>query len=379
MAISPFSQQLARSLPQKKRKVRWILSGRTDSSAKVRELWVSTQPFTVGRNNGCGILINNRTVSGTHAELMLVDDDLFVRDNCSTNGTFLNGHRVNDIEGLRHGDLLQFGTAAYTVKKQVERSSTHTIEACPDEVRAIMQFERLITEPAVIPFFQPIVRLDNSRRVGYEMLVRSELQGLENPASMFRVAGDLELERELSVICRRVGLAAARDDGVRSQIYLNTHGIEMQTPELLQSLEELRAEFPAAPIMIEVHESAVTSSAYLNELRRKLFELDMQLAYDDFGAGQARLAELIDVPPDVIKFDMHLIRDIHISGREKQQMVASLVRMVRDLNIVPLAEGIESSQEADVCRDIGFQLAQGYFYGRPGPLSLLRGSGRRGR
>ena len=51
-------------------------------------------------------------------------------------------------------------------------------------------------------------------------------------------------------------------------------------------------------------------------------------------------------------------------------MMESLVQMVRDLDINSLAEGIETAEEAAACREIGFDLAQGYFYGRPAPANL---------
>ena len=71
------------------------------------------------------------------------------------------------------------------------------------------------------------------------------------------------------------------------------------------------------------------------------------------------------MPPDYLKFDRKLIQDIHAAPAQRQQMLAALVRMARDLGIAPLAEGIELADEADVCRQLGFTLGQGYFYGRP--------------
>jgi EAL domain-containing protein (putative c-di-GMP-specific phosphodiesterase class I) len=91
----------------------------------------------------------------------------------------------------------------------------------------------------------------------------------------------------------------------------------------------------------------------------------MQLAYDDFGSGQSRLVELATVCPDIVKFDIKFIREIHLAPRRQQQMVASLARMVRELNIVALAEGVECEAEHDVIVEMGFELGQGYLYGKP--------------
>ncbi|MCH7994122.1 MAG: EAL domain-containing protein [Planctomycetes bacterium] len=155
--------------------------------------------------------------------------------------------------------------------------------------------------------------------------------------------------------------------GTEMPIYLNTHPLELETSELIDSLRELRAGCPDLSIVLEIHESGVTSTRYLLELRETLNELGMQLAYDDFGAGQARLMELVEVPPDVLKFDIKLIQGLSTASPQRLTTVGSLVQIVRDLGVVPLAEGVETEEEAAVCRELGFDLAQGFLYGRPAP------------
>jgi EAL domain-containing protein (putative c-di-GMP-specific phosphodiesterase class I) len=69
-----------------------------------------------------------------------------------------------------------------------------------------------------------------------------------------------------------------------------------------------------------------------------------------------------------LKFDISLIRDIDNADESRRRMMESLVRMVRDLGINALAEGIETAAEAEACIDLGFEFAQGYYYGKPAPL-----------
>jgi EAL domain-containing protein (putative c-di-GMP-specific phosphodiesterase class I) len=102
----------------------------------------------------------------------------------------------------------------------------------------------------------------------------------------------------------------------------------------------------------------------------------IDLAYDDFGAGQARLVELVDVPPDYLKFDMRLVQNLETASIERQRMLASLVKMVCDLGIKPLAEGIEQEGDHEICRQMGFDCAQGFLYGYPMlPKQLAAGTG----
>ena len=82
-----------------------------------------------------------------------------------------------------------------------------------------------------------------------------------------------------------------------------------------------------------------------------------------------RLLELTEVPPDYVKFDINLIRNIHLGNAGRQQTLQTLVRMVRELGIATLAEGTECAEEVEVCRQIGFDFAQGYYFGRPAPIT----------
>lgn len=200
------------------------------------------------------------------------------------------------------------------------------------------------------------------------MLARGSLSGLEGPGAMFGAAQRLGQEIELSMLLRSEGVRVGQRLPGQPRLYLNTHPAEVAAPQLVPSLKDIRCLAPRLPITIEVHEAAVARVEDLLELRAACRELNMQLAYDDFGAGQARLDELARVAPDCVKFDMRLVRDLHHAPAERLLVTERLVALVRELGIVPLAEGVENQEEADACRNVGFTLAQGYFFGRPAPL-----------
>ena len=203
--------------------------------------------------------------------------------------------------------------------------------------------------------------------MAYEVLARSRLFGLEMPKDMFGVAQQLNLEVELSTMLRWEGVQVTQGMHRPPHLFLNTHPRELADPKLGQSLERLRENWPDQALTLEIHESAVTKGARLAELRSLLKRLDIKLAYDDFGVGESRLNDLAEVAPDYVKFDMSLIRDIDSATPQRQQVVATLVQMVRNLGITSLAEGVETDGEDETCRQMGFDLGQGYLYGRPAP------------
>jgi EAL domain-containing protein (putative c-di-GMP-specific phosphodiesterase class I) len=209
--------------------------------------------------------------------------------------------------------------------------------------------------------------------VGFEILGRSGIFGLESPAAMFRAASYLNMEAALSRALRLSGVEASLTAGldVAAHVFLNTHPAELDEDELIDSLRALRKLSPHQAITLEIHEEACTRPAQMKDLRTEFQQLQISLAYDDFGAGQTRLRELVEVPPDYLKFDIDLLHNIDQAPAAHQQMVATLVRMVHELNIAAIAEGIENEHEARVCRDLGFDFAQGYYFGRPVSAACL--------
>ena len=111
-------------------------------------------------------------------------------------------------------------------------------------------------------------------------------------------------------------------------------------------MEQLRKEFPERKITLEIHEAVAAATSAFRHLREALHTLDIRLAYDDFGAGRSRFQELAEVPPDVLKFDISLIRDIDKAPKKKQDMIALLVQLAKDMGAATLAEGVEREEEA---------------------------------
>ena len=341
----------------------------------MREYVVDVNPYTVGRRPENSLTIPSPTVSSNHAELLIEGDQLVVRDTRSTNGTFVNGNRVQDRCVVHHGDLLQFAQIVFRVSRvnSAAEANGATIENdSSDRALALIQFDKLMTERAVMPHFQPIVDITTRATLGYEVLGRSRLFGLSDPHTMFMAASVLNLESELSRIFRVEGIREGMCLPADHVLFVNTHPAEMADLELLHfSLRELREMAPTRPIILEIHEATATRTAVMRELRSALEELNIGLAYDDFGAGQARLVELVEVPPDYLKFDMKLVQGLAAASADRRKMVERLVQMTCDLGIQPLAEGIELEEDHAVCVEMGFTTAQGFLYCKPLPAKQM--------
>jgi EAL domain-containing protein (putative c-di-GMP-specific phosphodiesterase class I) len=87
------------------------------------------------------------------------------------------------------------------------------------------------------------------------------------------------------------------------------------------------------------------------------------------------LIELFEVPPKYLKFDLQIIRGLENASVIHRASVKALVNMVHDLDVISLAEGVETQIQADICTELGFQMAQGYFFGRPQPREFWQQTG----
>jgi EAL domain-containing protein (putative c-di-GMP-specific phosphodiesterase class I) len=208
---------------------------------------------------------------------------------------------------------------------------------------------------------------------GYEMLGRGTHPELpDNPGPLFRIAESVNsLPMQLSQLFRDVGIAKAATFDTNAVFFMNVHPYELRyTRLLLMQMEKIRKDYPGMKLVLEIHEKAVPSLPDMKKICRELDSLNIKLAYDDFGAGQARFIELIEAPAHYLKFDVSLVRHIDKASATKRNMVQSLVNLSQNMGIITLAEGIESKAEVETCQNMGFDLIQGYYFGKPKVGSL---------
>jgi EAL domain-containing protein (putative c-di-GMP-specific phosphodiesterase class I) len=340
---------------------------RLERKSRDGSLWVipiDNSPFVIGRKDGSSLLVASEEVSRKHAEIIETFDGWRIKDCGSTNGTFVNGQRLTDNHILSHGDYISVGGIRFDVVEMTDDSECTQI-INPDAEN----LERLLDLKAVIPCFQPMVSLSDGALIGYETLGRTDYVGLPNcPTQLFQISRKLQREIELSELFRSNALEYAAQIGVKELILFNTLPEEMNLECLAKSLGKLRRTVPDLKLGMELNEHTITTVGMMKKLRSILNDLDMLLVYDDFGAGQSRLVELLDSVPDIVKFDIAMIQNIQQRSESSRSIVETLVKMAHDAGIRTLAEGVESQEEADVCRDIGFELAQGFYFGYPAPL-----------
>jgi EAL domain-containing protein (putative c-di-GMP-specific phosphodiesterase class I) len=234
-------------------------------------------------------------------------------------------------------------------------------------IRGSELLRELISTGAVEMLFQPIVDLRTRSILAYEALARGTHPQLSaNPSTLLALAEQCDLVVDLSrMFAKKAVVNSARlPPGIK--VFVNMHAQELAHPDLFDALTELvKLASPAHPVVLEIAEASVTDVTAMGKNKEAFMSLGLQFAYDDFGAGQARLLELADIPPDYLKFDKGMIEGIE-TATPRQEMVSALLRVVRRLGVRVIAEGVETELVAAICQRLGCDLGQGYLFGRPG-------------
>ena len=154
---------------------------------------------------------------------------------------------------------------------------------------------------------------------------------------------------------------------VPADLYLavNASPETILSPELAGMLENASAK----RIILELTEHAhVDDYARLLGALQPLRQRGIRLAVDDAGAGYASLQHVLHLQPDLIKLDMGLTRNIDID-LPRRALASALISFARETGCRIIAEGVETASELATLRSLGVEKAQGYFLGRPMPLT----------
>jgi len=229
--------------------------------------------------------------------------------------------------------------------------------------------------------YQPIVRLDDLKLVGFEALARwnHPTKGPISPSLFISIAEDsgliCALDRE---ICRKACMQMRQWLDAFPMLETTPFWVSVNISprylmnlgfpeEVLQILKE--SGIPPCRLKIEVTESLFVDNL---EAARKILEslaaLGITTCLDDFGKGYSALSYLLKLPVRLLKIDISFIREIPGTA-EAEGVVNTILSLGDRLAVGVLAEGVEHGDQADFLKKAGCLLAQGYYFGKPMPLA----------
>jgi diguanylate cyclase (GGDEF)-like protein len=298
---------------------------------------------------------------------------------------------------LRNADIAMYrakslGKACYAIFSSVMH----------EQVRSRLQLETAlrwaIERQELQLHYQPIVRLETGKIVGFEALVRWQHpeQGLLSPAHFIPVAEETGLilplgQWVLGEACRQLSYWHIKLENEPSTlvealpltISVNISGKQFAQPNLSEQVREIlqQTQINASGLKLEITESVLMNNAQTaTDILLQLAELGIQLHIDDFGTGYSSLSYLHQFSVNALKIDRSFISRIEkdlVSDSEAVSIVQTMVDLTKNLTIDAIAEGIETAEQLARLKELQCQFGQGYFFYPPldsQSVELLLGS-----
>ena len=247
------------------------------------------------------------------------------------------------------------------------------------------ELRRGIEKGELVVFYQPIVSLRTGTICGFEALSRWQRpEGLVMPGDFIPVAEETGLIVSLN---QALMLEAFRQVAAWQKLFqcspslsmsVNISPRQFERTELTGEIREILQQAGADPqtIHLEITETVTMQDADLAlERLTALKSLGLHLSIDDFGTGFSSLSRLPRFPVDALKIDRVFISNMG-EDRDSFEIVRLIITLAHSMGLRVVAEGTETSEQIRQLKDLGCEMAQGFFYSRPvaaeQALQLLR-------
>jgi diguanylate cyclase (GGDEF)-like protein len=223
--------------------------------------------------------------------------------------------------------------------------------------------------------YQPMINVKTRQTCGMEALVRwrHPSRGMVPPDDFIPLAEETGLIIQLGNWILRQACKDAATWPASTKVAVNLSPLQLKNSALIDVLMEALAAsgLPAERLEVEITESALLSNEvdYLESMR-KLKAIGVSIALDDFGTGYSSLSHLTMFPFDKIKSDKWFTQNL-TKRADCAAIVSAVLALGSGLDIMTVAEGVETKQQFELLRAAGVNFVQGYLFGRPCPASEL--------
>lgn len=359
-------------LPDRQLTTAWLQRFEPGSSSP-QSFPLTKAPFIIGRAEECDCPIPNTRISRRHAEILLESGVYRVHDLGSTNGTFLNGQRI-DSALLQDGDLLLIAdselsfhlpaptTAGSMATQVISGSTAETLDEADqpglEVIRTLRSLQEMLLHRTIRHDFRSVVELADQKIVGQEAIDQTfqglRLQNIDHPLAAVQ---ESRLLRRLYQLHRLLALEQAPAATESDWLFLHLHIAELnldlskQLAPLLSGRgpHNLVAQMPVADLF--------QLPDYADHLAQ-LEEMQFSTAYEGFLGGVQQLQAIESYPPTFLKLAPAMVRGID-RNRPRQTQLKALVAAVTALGSQVIGTGFHSQNEVKVCLDLGCTLGQG--------------------
>lgn len=226
-------------------------------------------------------------------------------------------------------------------------------------------------------YYQPQVSAMDETILGAEALIRwnHTERGLISPNEFIPIAEETGLIVNIGekIIDKTIEqIKHWKDSNIKVvPISINLSPLQFQQQNLVQYIDNVLQNYNIDPSLVKFE---ITESTALKDINQtintiKIFNsMGIEVALDDFGTGYSSLTYLKQLPISSLKIDKAFIRDINSDIREAS-IVLNIITLAHDLSIKVVAEGVETLEQYTILKDYGCDEIQGYYFGKPMPVS----------
>ncbi|EAR07803.1 EAL [Reinekea sp. MED297] len=230
------------------------------------------------------------------------------------------------------------------------------------------------------PELQPIVDMETGQWVGAEMLARWRRAGrtVAYPDEFIPAA---EASRRIKTLTRVLTERVFKSldggtlpDDFYISINLSPNHVDERTESAIVALAEQYPAFNTNNIRFEITEHGLqeTGRRRFQDVVSRLKQQGFLFGLDDFGTGQSGLEYFSNLSPDFLKIDRRFVNAIDSPESIDFQLLKTIVQLAQSLNLIIIAEGVETEQERDWLQQQGIRFAQGWYYEKALPLPIFR-------
>lgn len=229
--------------------------------------------------------------------------------------------------------------------------------------------DELLIDSSLSTVFQPIVRIANRERLGYEALARcSSDSPLRNPETLFKYATRKQRVTDLEIACVRNSIRAGSALAQKAPLFLNIHPSVFSSGNRLYDAvisEAKAAGVPLNRIVLEITEQgSITDERSALQSIARLREQGVRFAFDDVGVSYSHLPLIGKVRPAFLKVSQHFGTGFE-QDPTKAKIVRNLIALASEFDCELIIEGIESEATATAARDLGIKYGQGFWFATP--------------
>lgn len=343
-------------------------------------------PFVLGRGETCDFCVPSSRVSREHATLSLEEDRVVLKDLGSTNGTFLNGRRLQKQEKLTDGDIFALADLSFTFydageKVPESRLVTQVFSLEPDETASANDLEavdlllsaraanEMLMCGAIRLAYQPIMDSPSCSPIGFEVGPREGFgeRGLHKNIKN----SECSLFDRVSQMGRWLAIEQGLALWDAESIFVSLNSREAGSTSAIVGLERLaEAGLELSRVVVQIPDSCVSDSSSFTEFVTRLRELEMSWALENCQRGEAQLVSLGEFAPKYIKLPPGLSRDID-RAEDRRRQISACIAGAKRIGAEVIATNVNQDVEMGTFLSLGIKLAQGNHFSPLQPLDSL--------